>query len=348
MTRGDSRSPPPATERRATTRGLQWPGLPDLGAAVRALLAQVPAGRVTTFGAIARGLGDVRAARWTAHFLAERTSERDVPWHRVVRANGELPWRDPDARREQQLQLAREGIRVVDDAVARSDIEGELQLSQPPLAILAAFQDRVAEQVSEVDEPLPPRCYCGLDVAYPHPKRCVAAAVLLAADTLAPITTAVVEQAVAFPYLPGYLACRELPALLAAWQAVSRQAAGPVLCLVDGQGRLHPRRAGVACCFGVLADMPTIGVGKSLLCGKVCAPEPRSKSRRVTAGDELIGVQVRERPPLYISVGHRISLAAATDVVQRCLASDSRSLPAPTHWADRLSHGRPIRTGPSG
>jgi deoxyribonuclease V len=141
-----------------------------------------------------------------------------------------------------------------------------------------------------------------------------------------------------FPYVPGYLSFRELPALL---QALDRLASTPDLLLCDGQGLAHPRRFGLACHLGVLTDIPSIGVAKSRLIGVHDDPPPE-KGRWVPLMDkgETIGAVVRTRnkvSPLYVSLGHRISLPTAIDYVLRC--TTRYRLPETTRWAHRLASG---------
>ncbi|WP_419825780.1 endonuclease V [Sphingomonas sp.] len=137
-----------------------------------------------------------------------------------------------------------------------------------------------------------------------------------------------------FPYVPGYLGFREAPALVEAWE---RLAAKPGLLLVDGHGRAHPRRCGIAVHLGVLLDVPAVGIGKSLLCGEVeglLGEEPGSTAPLVDRG-EVVAMAVRTRArgqPVYVGVGHRISLDTA---VARVLAlAEGRRLPFPI----RLAH----------
>jgi deoxyribonuclease V len=97
--------------------------------------------------------------------------------------------------------------------------------------------------------------------------------------------------------------------------------------LVDGHGQLHPRRCGLACFVGVTLDTPAIGVAKSLLCGRV-------KGEDIELGGQMLGRLVNER--LYVSVGHRISLGTAADIVKRLVAEKSR-IPEPLRLADEMS-----------
>lgn len=142
-----------------------------------------------------------------------------------------------------------------------------------------------------------------------------------------------------FPYVPGLLSFREIPALL---RVLQRVRAKPDLLLCDGQGYLHPRRFGLACHLGVLLDCPTVGCGKTLLCGEHEAPgeEPGSWTP-VLDGGEIIGAALRTKGkhPLYVSIGHRVSLPGAIRHVLACLSG--HRLPEPIRLADRYSRVPP-------
>lgn len=149
------------------------------------------------------------------------------------------------------------------------------------------------------------------------------------------------EQAIArrpttFPYVPGFLSFREVPAILDALEKVSIT---PDLILCDGQGIAHPRRFGLACHLGVLTDMPTIGVAKSLLVGKHDElPLEKGSRQPLRHRGEIVGMVLRSRTgvkPLYVSPGHRISLPTAIDYVLRCVTK--YRLPETTRWADKLA-----------
>jgi deoxyribonuclease V len=137
-----------------------------------------------------------------------------------------------------------------------------------------------------------------------------------------------------FPYVPGYLGFREVPALLAAWNTLVER---PDLLLVDGHGRAHPRRCGIATHLGVVLDVPTIGVAKTILCGRVegdLGPEPGATAPLVDRG-EVVAMAVRTRSrslPIYVGTGHRVSLESAVEWV--IALSEGRRLPLTT----RLAH----------
>lgn len=245
---------------------------------------------------------------------------------------------------EKESRLAAEGVVVQEGAVDLADVgmtAGEFETSAP-LARLQELQRQIAAEVRETPLPRRPALLCGLDVAYPAPETAIGAAVLMDADSGEIVWQHTLRDTPRFPYVPGYLAFRELPLLLALWEAVAPRADRSSVCFVDGNGRLHPRRAGVACCFGVLADVPTIGVGKSLLCGRPDATAARIAGEvPIRQEDETLGVMVRGRRggrPLYVSVGHRVSLAQCVELTQQ--VRTTHRLPEPLYLADRLSKGR--------
>lgn len=165
-----------------------------------------------------------------------------------------------------------------------------------------------------------------------------AAVVTLAWPAGVPGERASMTMVPAIPYVPGYLGFREVPAIAA---AVARLAVRPHLLLVDGQGRSHPRRCGLATHLGVVLDVPTIGCAKSLLCGTVegeLGEAPGSTAPLVDRGEQ-VGVALRTRArarPIYISIGHRISLDSAVAWVNRLC--DGLRLPFPIRMAHEAAN----------
>ena len=161
-----------------------------------------------------------------------------------------------------------------------------------------------------------------------------AAVVVLDARTRRVIETAGARLPLRFPYVPGLLSFREVPALA---EALGRLRRRPDAVLCDGQGRAHPRRFGLACHLGLLLDLPSVGVAKSRLVGDAKEPGPkRGASTRILHEGELVGRLLRTRDrvrPLYISVGHRITLDDAVALVLRM--GGGYRLPEPTRLADQ-------------
>ena len=165
-----------------------------------------------------------------------------------------------------------------------------------------------------------------------------AAVAVLEVPSLTLVESAVARLPTAFPYVPGLLSFREIPAAL---EALGRLSAPPDLLLCDGQGYAHPRRFGLACHLGVLTGLPSIGVAKSRLIG-THGPLPDEKGAWVPLldGDETIGAVLRTRggvAPVYVSVGHRVSLPTAIRWVLAC--TTRFRLPETTRQAHRLASG---------
>jgi len=151
--------------------------------------------------------------------------------------------------------------------------------------------------------------------------------------------SAIARRPTAFPYVPGFLSFREIPAILDALEKISLT---PDLILCDGQGIAHPRRFGIACHLGLIVDIPTIGVAKSLLTGKHQeVPETRGSWQPLLNRGETIGAVLRTRigtKPVYVSSGHRVSLLTAIDYVLRC--TPKYRLPETTRIADKLASAK--------
>lgn len=214
---------------------------------------------------------------------------------------------------------------------------------------LAALKDQqriLATQVIREDKfaKSPPSLIAGADVGFEQGGEVTRAAmVLLHYPSLQLVEYQIARIATVMPYIPGFLSFRESPALLAAWEALSQR---PDLVLVDGQGISHPRRLGIASHFGLLVDVPTIGVAKKRLCGHYqdLGAEPGSQQPLLDRGEPLGWVWRSKKRchPLFISPGHRVSLDSALMWVMRCMAG--YRLPEPTRWADAIASSRPAFT----
>ena len=206
--------------------------------------------------------------------------------------------------------------------------------SWPTTAVEAiAVQEKLRGLVEVVDVGPAPRYVAGLDVAYDG-DRLAAAVVVLDRGTLREVDRAVVRGETTFPYVPGLFAFREVPALLAALERLTTR---PELLVCDGQGLAHPRRFGLACHLGVLTGISAIGAAKTTFVGTHAHPGPeRGATADLLDGDEVVGAAVRTQDavkPVYVSVGHRVSLPTAVEHVLY-LAPRYR-LPETTRVADR-------------
>lgn len=177
----------------------------------------------------------------------------------------------------------------------------------------------------------------GLDVSFNRSHNLARAAiVLLRFPGMEVLECAVASQMVHFPYIPGLLSFREAPVLLA---ALSRLKRVPDLLFCDGHGFAHPRRFGLACHIGVLSGLPTIGVAKSCLVGAYHHPaEARGAYAYLVDNGEVIGAALRTRQgvkPIFVSIGHRISLSSAIELTLTC--TWNYRLPEPIRQAHHLA-----------
>lgn len=181
------------------------------------------------------------------------------------------------------------------------------------------------------------RTVAGLDVSVRDDRVRAAIVVLDVRDDLRVVDQAIWEGPVAFPYVPGLLSFREVPAILPALEQLE---ALPDVYMLDAQGFAHPRRFGLACHLGVLLEAPALGVAKSILVGRHGdLDEPKGSAAPLVHKGETVGLALRTRErvkPVYVSVGHRVTLRDAGRLALR-LATKYK-LPQPTHLAHRLSY----------
>ncbi|APZ44440.1 endonuclease V [Acidihalobacter ferrooxydans] len=201
-----------------------------------------------------------------------------------------------------------------------------------------AIQERLRVRVETVDRfDGPIRTLAGVDVGFEDGGTVTrAAVVVLDSTTLQPLERVLARRATQFPYVPGLLSFREIPAVL---DALAQLRMTPDLLLCDGQGIAHPRRLGIAAHLGVLLDRPSVGVAKSRLIGTHAdVPDRRGAWVPLHDGEERIGAVLRTRlgvKPIYVSSGHRVALETAVEQVMRAVTR--YRLPETTRQADSLA-----------
>lgn len=222
-------------------------------------------------------------------------------------------------------------------------------LEPPSLQAAKAIQNEMAGRVIREDAFGPVQRLGGADIS--HNPRDPAAPIYAALVTLDPADLGVIDRAgtvqqARLPYVPGYLAFREVPSLVAVVRTLTTV---PDLIFVDGHGISHPRGLGIASHLGVVLDRPTIGVAKSILIGRPAGelgPEPGDRVPLEWRG-RTVGMVLRTKRranPLYISTGHRISLESAVDWVLR--AGRGYRLPEPTRQAHLAANALRTATPP--
>ena len=178
------------------------------------------------------------------------------------------------------------------------------------------------------------RYVAGADIAFdPATEVAFAGVIVYRYPSLEEVERRMARRRLQFPYVPGLLSFREIPILLAAFRRLRTE---PDVLLIDGHGRAHPRLFGLACHVGVLFDKPAIGCAKSLLVGEAGEAGARAGSiAPLEYHGERVGTVLRTRDdtrPIFVTQGHRISLATAVKVVRRCC--DGYRIPRPTREAD--------------
>lgn len=198
------------------------------------------------------------------------------------------------------------------------------------------IQKQLAGEVRAAPLAASPKTVAGIDVSIRDDVAQAAIAVLQLPD-LEVIDTAIHRCEVPFPYVPGLLSFREMPAILPALERLSTR---PDVLMTDSQGLAHPRRFGLACHLGVLLDWPTLGVAKSRLTGEPAGTLGVEKGSRVPLIDdgEPVGVLLRTRTevnPVYVSIGHRMTVDDAVAITLAC--SPRYKIPEPTRQAHKQS-----------
>jgi len=201
------------------------------------------------------------------------------------------------------------------------------------------IQSGLAGEVSRTGDIVNPRLIAGVDISVNRwAKTGTGAVVVLNYPGLELVEVKVVTDRLNFPYVPGLLSFREAPLILA---ACGELAVTPDLLMVDGQGIAHPRRMGLASHLGLCLDIPTVGCAKSRLCGRHEEPDNEAGGcADIVDNGEVIGAVLRTRTgvkPVYVSIGHKINLAAAIHWTRACCRG--YRLPEPTRLAHQAAGG---------
>lgn len=203
------------------------------------------------------------------------------------------------------------------------------------------IQNELREKVSTTWEPSDVKRVAGVDVGM-EGEIARAAVVVLSYPELSPLDQCLARVPVTMPYIPGLLAFREAPAILAAYEKLASE---PDLLIFDGQGLAHPRHFGIASHVGVILDLPSIGCAKSRLWGSHHEPINEAGSyAHLYDGEEIIGAVVRTRTgvhPVYISIGHKIDLPTAIQFILACCRG--YRLPEPIRFAHRVAEGEKLK-----
>ena len=317
--------------------------IPNLREIVFDLLEQIPEGKVTTFRALALALGDQIASRAVGQIIVEADLEGHPVVHRVVYSDGEIgeSKRETRGRAERIERLRAEGIPVSGWHVQnlRSHVVHDFECDRPLLA-LQNMQSELADEVYLHSLKEKFETAGGVDLSYINPWLGVGAYVEVDVATAKILKTHTSENEINFPYIPSYLAFRELPTLIQLIEYLKKEHSVADVVLVDGTGILHPRHTGIASHLGVLCDISTIGITKKKLYGSVAVQGmSQGEVRPIIDPDQghQIGAAIKtsERAePIYVSVGHGIDLETSIKLV---LKLSKYKLPEPVHRAHLCS-----------
>lgn len=219
------------------------------------------------------------------------------------------------------------------DSLNRMVITPELNYDQLTIAEATLIQQKLRGQLNL--EPLQKevRTIAGADISLAlYSETVYAGLVVLSYPELQPIAYSLVKSSTIFPYVPGYLAFREIPAILKAYEQLPMK---PDIVMFDGNGILHARRMGIASHFGVLTGAVTMGCAKKKLAGQYADPgTSKGEYTPVTDKGEVIGYALRTKDgvkPVFISPGHQMSLEDSLTLALKC--TGRHRLPEPTRHA---------------
>jgi len=278
------------------------------------LLRQLPRGKVSTYGALAKALGDIRASRAVGQMLHVNPYD-DAPCYRVVYSDGRIGGYATGVAKKIRM-LKNDGIEIIDGKIDLKKYLFDAFATDYPLKRLREEQETLRVKVS-LDDDFARSTVAGVDVSYG--KYAYGAYVEFDFDGVV-LRKKTVKIPIEFPYIPTYLAYAELPVINELLRGEH-----PGIVMVDGNGILHPRRFGLACHVGVVHDVATIGIAKKKLCG-------------TEEGDSVLldGKVVAKRlGKLFISPGHRVSVDTALSITRNFM---QYSVPEPTRQAHILAN----------
>lgn len=311
--------------------------VPDLRRITLEALKEIPRGKVTSYKDLAEALGDPAAARAVGTIMSENRQPEEYPCWRVVHSDGRTGKYSGKSGRAGKIKKIRgDGIPVSDGKI---DNFSEYRFSdfdfEPPLPKLRRIQAEIPKRVEETEN-FRIKSAAGVDVSYG--KQGVVASYVEIRENQVVSQEYSRRTEVKFPYIPGYLVFRELPPLYDLLRKVKEEGKLADVVFVDGNGLLHPRNAGLASHLGVVADHPTVGIAKKLLCGDVdTSGMEEGEKRKVTYEGELLSLAVKtfdRANPVFVSVGNLVGLEKAAGLV---LEFSKYKLPEPLRQAHKLA-----------
>ena len=275
------------------------------------LVRQIPSGMISTYGAIALALGDIRASRAVGRMMNQNPNADDMPCFRIVYSNGKiggfgLGIEDKIRRLNDDKIQVKENKIINFEKVFFNDFKTDF-----PLKKLRKKQIELSKKIQIINTNEKINNVAGFDVAYPKNDfdKCCAACVVMDNKTKKIIEEKILFENTFFPYIPTYLSFRESDFIKNLYETLDTK---PDILFIDGNGILHPYGLGIASYIGLELNKPSIGIAKSLLYGKL-------EKNNVIIDNKIIGCAYYSskliKKPLFISPGHKITLDKSIEIV---------------------------------
>ena len=276
------------------------------------LVRQIPDGMVSSYGAVAKALGDKIAARAVGRMMNQNPDADSMPCYKIVHSDGRVGGFglgiDDKIRRLNKVNISVENGKIVDfEKVFFEDFKTDY-----PLKKLRKEQIQLSKKVKLKDDFTEIETVAGIDIAYPKNgfEDVCGACIVMDYKTRQIIEEKIVFAKIHFPYISTYLSYRELPVVE---KLIKTLESKPTVLMSDGNGVLHPYGFGLASHVGVTLNISTIGVAKNLLCGdiedSIVRIDGKQRGMVLFSSDQV-------RKPVYVSPGHKISFETSLNVVK--------------------------------
>ncbi|MBC7081477.1 MAG: endonuclease V [Thermoplasmatales archaeon] len=261
------------------------------------IVKQIPRGKVSTYGKVAIALGDIIACRAVGKMLNENPY-KNVPCYRVIQSDGSIGGYAHGIEKKIEM-LRRDGIEIKDGKIELEKYLFDDFETDYPLKKLREEQEKLRNKIifEEVDEPAK---IAGMDVAYGK----YAYGAYVECENYKIKKIKVVRKKIDFPYIPTYLTYRELPVLQ---ELIKNEK--PDVVLIDGNGLLHTRFFGIACHFGVINKIPTIGIAKKLLVGE-------ERNGYIFIDERKVGIKIKK---FFVSPGNKIDIESSKEIFEKLI-----------------------------
>jgi deoxyribonuclease V len=276
------------------------------------LVRQIPDGMISSYGAVAKALGDKIAARAVGRMMNQNPDADSMPCYKIVHSDGRVGGFglgiDDKIRRLNKVNISVKNGKIVDfEKVFFEDFKTDY-----PLKKLRQEQIQLSKKVKLKDGFTEIETVAGIDVAYTKNEFKDVCGVCIVMDykTKQIIEEKIVFAKTYFPYISTYLSYRELPVVE---KLIKNLESKPTVLMLDGNGVLHPYGIGLASHTGIILDVPTVGVAKNLLYGRLENNIVKIDNKK--RGYALFSSK-RVRKPVYVSPGHEISFETSLDVVK--------------------------------